>query len=142
MLIYIVRFFQRYAFFFSMMAAFIGYRPVLPKDSPWWLEAAVVASIFVAVERLLYKEDVTGMRADGKPGLTILAIIGLSVFYWYLILFALFLFLLLAGDSVTDWLPFGQNIDGQITIAALVLAAVVYVLGLRAAIRKRRLASD
>jgi hypothetical protein len=140
MVVHVVRFFQRYAFFFFVTAGVIAPRLILPDDSNKWLKLAVAVVAMLAVWKLLYKDGVTGCRANDEPGLSVLSIIGFSVLYWYLILYAMLVFIILAGASATDWLPFGQNTDWltPLATAALVLAAVVYAFGMRAAIRARR----
>ena len=55
----IVRFFQRYAGFFSVLAGLIGYRLILPDDSPWWIELGTGLAITLATYLILYKFGVT-----------------------------------------------------------------------------------
>jgi hypothetical protein len=140
MLIYIVRFFQRYALVFALLAGICARRWLLPDGGDWWLQVGITVAVTGAVYFLLYKDGVTANRRGSAARLRIIEIIGFSVAYWLAILLALLVILAVAGDSAADSLPFGQKIGWPtaLAITALVLAAVVYALGLRAAIRKRR----
>jgi hypothetical protein len=140
MLLPVLRFFQRYALVFAILTGVLARRFVLPNGGQWWLELGITLAVTGAVYFLLYKDGVTENRRGVQARLKIIEIIGMSVLYWYVMLYALFLFLLLVGIPATDWLPFGQRIDWftVLAIAALVLAAVIYALGLRCAIRHRR----
>ena len=144
MLSYIVRFFQRYAFFFTGVAATIACRLILSDDSSWWLELTVLISVAGAGYLLLNKDGVTGIREGGKPGLTMLAIVGFSLSYWYLV--AIGLLIITVGDceSAADGLALDRCTEGQnrFLIISVWIAAIVYGLGLWAAIRERRQASD
>ena len=140
MLIPVLRFFQRYAFIFAIIAGLYVRDWAVPGPDQRWLKAAVMFAVTGAVYFLLYKDGVTANRRGEAARLRIIEIIGLSALYWCSILGALFLFSLVARDSVTDWVPFGQGLDWRtvLVIAALALAATVYALGLRSAIRNRR----
>ena len=140
MLGYTVRFFQRYAYCFSALAAVIGYNLILPDDSPWWLKVAVGIAICIPVQRLLHNENVTDKREGGKPGLPVLAIVLLSLGYWVMVNSGLLGVAMLAGAQAGSWLPFEQGMDWptSLWIGGLMLATVPYALALRAAIRERR----
>ncbi len=58
----LVRFVQRYATFFALLAGLIAYRVILPNDAPWWLELTIVLGIAMAIYLLLYKDGVTANR--------------------------------------------------------------------------------
>ena len=58
----IVRFFQRHAGFFAVGAGLIGYRLILPENSPWWLELPTGLAITFTTYILLYKLGITGVR--------------------------------------------------------------------------------
>jgi len=140
MIVPVIRFFQRYANFFATLAGVIAYRRLLPDDSPWWLQLPVGLAVWVLVYELLYKDEVTGIREGGKPGLTVLAIVGLSVSYWCMV--AVVLFILTAGDcdSALHGLAADRCIDGQnrFLIISVWIAAMIYAFGLWAKIRARR----
>jgi hypothetical protein len=140
MLVPVLRFFQRYAAVFAIFAGVYARRWVLPDGGQWWLELGVTVAAAGAVYFLLYKDGVSDNRQGPEARLRIIEIIGFSVLFWLNVMIGLLLLFLLASDSATDLLPFGQSIDWPIALAivALVLAAIVYALGLRAAIRKRR----
>lgn len=139
---WVVRFFQRYAHFFAGLAGLIGYRLILPDDSPKWLEVAVLIAVSIAVYQLLFKYGVTDRRADGKPGPTILGIVAISLFYWGLA--ALVMILIAADDCQSGTDGIGPCIDEQkgFLIVSVWFAAIVYALGLWAAIRARRRAKS
>jgi peptidoglycan biosynthesis protein MviN/MurJ (putative lipid II flippase) len=140
MLLPVLRFFQRYALIFALLAGSYVRHWVLPHGDPWWLRLGITLAAAGAVYFLLYKDGVTANRRGDAARLRVIEIIGFSVLYWLAILLALLVIWAFAGDSPADWLPFGQKIDWPtaLAIAALVLAAIVYAMGLRAAIRKRR----
>lgn len=135
----VLRFFQRYAAIFSIMVGVTATRLFLPKNSPWWLELPMLVGVMLAVHWLLYKDGVSDNRQGPDARLRIIEIIGYSVLYWFAIWYGLLIILLFVGIPAIDWLPFVQGIDWPIviSIAALLLAAVVYAFGLRAAIRRR-----
>lgn len=142
MLISFLRFFQRYAFVFALFAGVCARHWLVPEGGQWWLELGITIAAGGAVYLLLYKDGVTANRRGTAARLRVIEIIGFSIVYWIwiAILLVLLLFLLFGGDPPADWRPFEQKIDWPtaLAIAALMLAAVVYALGLRAAIRKRR----
>lgn len=55
----IVRFVQRYAGFFAILAGMIGHTLILPDNSPWWLELGIGLAITLPTYLLLYKYGVT-----------------------------------------------------------------------------------
>lgn len=61
----IFRFFQRYAGRLAVLAGSIGYRLLLPDNSPWWQELGTGLAITVAIYLLLYRYGVT--RNGGNP---------------------------------------------------------------------------
>ena len=62
----IVRFVQRYASFFAILAGLISYRLILPDDARWWVELATALAVTIGVYLLLSKVGVTGHRAKGR----------------------------------------------------------------------------
>jgi peptidoglycan biosynthesis protein MviN/MurJ (putative lipid II flippase) len=133
MLVSVLRFFQRYAFVFALFAGLGARDWLVPDRGQWWLRLGVTLAAAGAVYFLLYKDGVTANRRGAAARLRVIEIIGFSLLYWLAILLAL---LVIAAD----WGPLAEKIDWPtaLAVAVLVLAAVVYALGLRAAIRKRR----
>jgi hypothetical protein len=66
----IVRFFQRYALVFAILAGLVVREVVLPEDSSWWLDLAVGLPVTLAVYLPLYKRGVTNQRKPGKGSLS------------------------------------------------------------------------
>jgi hypothetical protein len=56
----IVRFVQRWASFFAILAGLISYRLILPDDTRWWVELATALAVTIGVYLLLSKAGVTG----------------------------------------------------------------------------------
>lgn len=140
MIIYVIRFFQRYAMLFALLSGVVAERLALPDHSPRWLELLVRLVVALPVCLLLYKSGVTGVRDGGKPGLTVVTIILFSLAYWLLVAFGFLIFT--AGDCAvgTDLLGTDRCTGARmpLLIAAACIAAFVYALGLRSAIRGRR----
>jgi hypothetical protein len=62
----IVRFLQRYASFFAILAGLVGYRLILPDNSSQWLELGTGLAITLATYTLLYKFGVTRIGGHEK----------------------------------------------------------------------------
>lgn len=55
----ILRFLQRYAGLFAMLAGIIAYRLILPDDARWWLKFGTGLAVTIPVYLLLYKYGIT-----------------------------------------------------------------------------------
>lgn len=125
MFVHVLRFFQRYALFFSASVSIIVRHLIVPDDWNKWLGLAATVLVFLAVYKLLYKDGVTGCREGDKPGMTMLALIGFTLGYLYLLAMVLIIITLdckLATDSL------GECIDEQKgwLILSVCIAAVLY----------------
>ena len=64
----IVRFFQRYALVFALLAGMAARELILPEDAPWWLSLTVGIPVVTGVVLLLHKDGVTNRRKERGKG--------------------------------------------------------------------------